>query len=359
MFHKRHPPVGSRPGTLAIDPAAAPPVMTVIAYDAGAVTTQDVDTVEAIRPFLERPGVTWIDVQGLGDEATFRALAQLFDIHPLAMEDLVNAPQRPKVEAYAKHVLLITRTAKIAGDDLSIDREQLSILVGRDYVLTVQERRGDVLEPIRRRVQQGKGPIRQAGAGYLAYAILDTVIDAYYPALETMSEFLEHLEAEVVAAPARRTLRSIYRTKRELLAFRRIVWPHRELLNAILRGDDDFFDPDVRLHFRDVYDHCVQIGDVLETYREMAGGLLESYLSSVSNRTNEVMKVLTIMASVFIPLTFIAGVYGMNFENMPELSARLGYPIVLGVMAALAVGMVYYFARRGWIGLKADDSGDD
>ncbi len=303
--------------------------------------------------------MTWIDVQGLGDEATFRALAELFAIHPLAMEDLVNAPQRPKVESYGDQVLLITRAAALTTEAPVLDRDQISILLARNCVLTVQERPSDALAPVRNRVRQGKGPIRRAGAGYLAYAIVDAVVDGYYPVLEALGEHLEDLEREVVMRPTRASLRAVFRIKRELLAFRRIVWPHRDLVNAIIRGDDGLFSADVRLYFRDVYDHCIQIGDVLETYREMAGGLHDMYLSSISNRTNDVMKLLTIMASVFIPLTFIAGVYGMNFENMPELHTRLGYPIVLGAMTILAVGMVSYFVRKGWIGSSSDEPADE
>jgi magnesium transporter len=226
----------------------------------------------------------------------------------------------------------------------------VSLVLGRRFLLTFQERLGDVLDPVRERIRQGIGPIRRAGPDYLAYAVIDAVIDGYYPILEQFGERLEALEDDVVLSPTPLLLRRIHHVKRELLDIRRAVWPQREAVSAVIRGDHELVGQEVRTYFRDVYDHCIQIMDVVETYRELAGGLMDVYLSSVSNRQNEVMKVLTVMASIFIPLTFLAGIYGMNFEHMPELHKRWAYPILLAVMAGVAGVMLLFFYRKGWLG---------
>jgi magnesium transporter len=349
FFEKRHPPVGARPGTLVVPEGAARPHITVFDYTIDGVVETEIEHVADVTPYLDRDSVTWVNVEGLGDEAMLREIATLFNLHPLLIEDVVNAPQRPKVEPYGDLLLLITRMVTIGDHDAaSVEAEQVSIILGKRYVLTFQERQGNVFDPLRARIHRGLGAIRRSGTDYLAYAILDTVIDAYYPALEQIGEYLETLETEVVESPTNATVGRIYDLKRQLLTIRRAVWPQRDMINRMVHEEEAFSEP-VRVYLRDCYDHCVQAGDIIESYREMAGGLLDVYLSSVSNRTNEVMKVLTIMASIFIPLTFIAGVYGMNFEFMPELHHRLAYPILLTVMVVMAVAMVWYFQRRGWI----------
>jgi magnesium transporter len=348
MFRKRHPPAGARPGTLVINSHAEKPAIRAIQYTPDHVEERDITDVGEIQGLLAGDAVTWIDIQGLGDEKILRSVQEVFHLHPLALEDVVNVPQRPKTEPYDEHMLCITRMIALR-DGLVIDPEQVSVVVGRNYVLTFQERHGDVLDPVRHRLRQGKGLIRRAGASYLAYAILDAVIDGYYPIMEAFGEHLESLEDEIVADPRPETLQRIHRVKRDLLAIRRAIWPQREAINTLVRDDSPYFTDAVRVYLRDCYDHCVQIMDAVETYRELAGGLMDVYLSSVGTRQNEVMKVLTIMASIFIPLTFLAGIYGMNFENMPELHASWGYPMLLATMIVLAVAMVLYFWRRGWI----------
>jgi len=349
MFRKRHPPPGARPGTLVINSQAQKPEIHVMQYTPEGVEEQDISEVGQLRRFLAEEAVVWIDVQGLGDEAILRSVGEVFDMHPLALEDVVNVPQRPKIEAYDRHLLCITRMAQLR-EGPAIESEQVSVVIGRNYVLTFQERYGDVLDPVRRRIRQGKGAIRTAGADYLAYAILDAVIDGYYPVMEAFGEYLESMEDEIVSDPRTAVLQRIHHLKRELLAIRRAIWPQREAINTLVRDDSPYVTDTVRVYLRDCYDHCVQIMDVVETYRELVGGLMDVYLSSVGNRQNEVMKVLTIMASIFIPLTFLAGIYGMNFENMPELHARWGYPMLLATMAVVGVAMVLYFWRKGWIG---------
>jgi magnesium transporter len=298
--------------------------------------------------------VTWIDVQGLGDEAILRRLAQIFEIHPLAMEDVVNVPQRPKAESYDRQQLVITRMMKTA-DDGALDVEQVSLFVGPGYVLSLQERPGDVFDPVRARIRSGKGLIRRSGPDYLAYALIDAILDGYYPALERLGDRIQILEEGVSQAPTRAARLGIHRVRRDLLVLRRAVWPQREAVAALVREESPLIGPTVRQYLRDCLDHAVQILDVIDTYHELAGNLMEMYQSSVGQRSNDVMKLLTIMASIFIPLTFLAGLYGMNFDYLPELHYRWFYHALLGVMVLLAVGMLIYFKRKGWLGEEDGD----
>mgnify|MGYP001332458875 CR=1 FL=1 len=349
MFRKRHPPVGSRPGTLLINGTAQPPRIHVMRYGPAMLDEFDVDGPDRVPQLLATDAVCWIDVQGLGSEETLRKFADLFKIHLLALEDVVYVPQRPKSEVYEDHTFCITRMAMQRPPE-DVETEQVSVFMGRNYVLTFQERYGDVFDPVRNRIRQGGPVFRSAGPGYLAYALLDATIDGYYPVLETLGERLEALEDRVLYNPQPAVLQDVHRIKRELLEIRRYLWPQREAINSLIREENEFISEQVRVYLRDCYDHCVQMMDVVESYRELAGGLVDVYLSSVGNRQNEVMKVLTIMASIFIPLTFLAGIYGMNFEFMPELRMHWAYPTLLGVMVIVAAGMTWFFWRKGWIG---------
>jgi magnesium transporter len=353
IFKKRRPPVGARPGTLVV-PEGAPTRIRVFEYDPeGAVESTPVSLDELVR-LRDGARTAWIDVQGLGDEAMLRRLAEIFSIHPLALEDLVNAPQRPKVEEYDGQLLFIARTARLPSAD-DIELEQVGVVIGAGYVLTFQERRGDVLDLVRTRIREGKGKIRGGGAGYLGYAIIDTIVDGYYPVVEALGERLEHLELRVLDAPIPATLAEINRTKAQLVIMRRGLWPQREAVSRMIKQPTPLLSDDVRLYLRDTDDHGAQLVDVVDSQRELVNGLMNTYLSAVANRTNEVMKVLTIMSSIFIPLTFLAGIYGMNFADMPELHARWGYPVLLGVMTALGIGMLLYFRRQGWLGGSKSD----
>lgn len=284
-----------------------------------------------------------------------RGLGDLFGLHPLALEDAVNVPQRPKSERYDHYYLYITRMTMLRSAADELDTEQVSIFIGRNYVLTLQERYGDVFDPVRERIYAGIGPLRVSGSDYLAYALIDTIIDGYYPVLEKIGDRLEALEERALTSSSKATLRDIYDTKRQLLNVRRAVWPQREAVNALIRDESSLITPAVRIFLRDCYDHTVQLIDVTETFRELCGNLLDLYLSSVSMRTNDVMKLLTIMSTIFIPLTFLAGIYGMNFEVMPELKMRWAYPLLLVVMALTGAGMVYLFWKRGWIGNRSEE----
>lgn len=356
-FRMRHPrrraPIGAAPGTLVADPEALPLSMHVLAYGPDGLTEQQLERPEDIREFLGRWPVVWMNVDGLGDIDTLQRIGELFNLHNLSMEDVVNVYQRPKIETYDEYLFLVSRMAQL--EDGRLDTEQMSMFLGEGFVLTFQERAGDCFEPVRDRLRKGRGRIRSAGPDYLCYALLDSLIDAQFPILESFGERLEDIEDAVLLSPERAAVGEIFNIKRELLQLRRAIWPQREALSQILRFEMSAFTADTRLHLRDCYDHVIQLADMIETYRELASGLMDVYLSAVSNRTNDIMKVLTIFAAIFIPLSFIAGVYGMNFEtdspwNMPELHWRFGYAFALGLMAATALTLLWFFRRKGWLG---------
>ena len=354
LLGRRSAPVGSPPGALAIDDSLPPPRISVMARTAEGVIERETDRIDELRDAVGASQLSWIDVQGLGDRAALDDLAEAFGIHPLALADVVHTSQRPKVETYPDHDLLVVRVLALneAGE---MEVEQLSVVVGASYVITFQERYGNILDPVRRRFRVQLGPREEHGGDFLAYAIVDTVVDGYFPLLEAFADHLEDLEEKVMARPRPAILTEVQKTKRTLIMLRRSVWPLREALNIMLRERSPRFTEAIHPYLRDTYDHCVQVHEVTESYREVASELTNTYMSMVANRTNDVMKVLTIMASVFIPLTFIAGVYGMNFEHMPELHERWGYPAVIGVMISVGLGMLLFFWKRGWLGDGRDD----
>jgi magnesium transporter len=344
---------GAAPGTLIPDPDSPKPVIRAILYGPAEVAEQSIEDPKQIGASLERWPVTWINVEGLGDADVIRGIGETMRLHRLALEDVVNVHQRAKVERYAEHEFIVLRMPQ-PGEQ--VETEQVSMFLGRNFVLTFQEGRpGDVFDPVRERIRKGVGGLRAGGPDHLAYALIDAVVDSYYPMLERYGEDVETLEMEVLAAPLRRTVRRIHEVKRELLTLRRAIWPHRDAINSLLRDQSPLISDDTRLHLRDCYDHTVQIIDLVETYREVASGLMDVYLSSVSNRMNEIMKILTIITTVCVPPTLVAGVYGMNFNpqasrwNMPELNWPLGYPAALLLMLALMIGPLIFFWRRGWL----------
>lgn len=356
----REPAPGSPPGTLTIGEGRASRIF-LIDYSPEACSEKELDSVDQIVPYLmdDRPSVTWIDVRGIADAATFERLGEIFDLHPLALEDVVNVPQRPHTDTYPEQQLVIGRMIQLNEAGLVVP-EQIAILFGKGFVLTVQEEdTRDCLDAVRERIRRDRGSIREHGADYLAYAIIDAVIDGFYPVLERLGERLDDLELE--ATDLRRPIsREIHGVKRELLTVRRAIWPQRDVINALLREESPHVGKETRVYLRDTYDHAVQVMDMVETFREIASGLMDLYLSSVSNRMNEVMKVLTIISTIFLPITFIAGVYGMNFMpeaspyNMPELGWRYGYLFALLLMAVSVIGLLVYYRRRGWLGGKHD-----
>lgn len=346
---------GTVPGTLSIKSDASPPTIVLIDYNEADAIRKQVATPEDCAPYLDTESVSWVEVLGLGSENILQRLGQVFKLHPLILEDVVNVPQRSKVEDYEEQLVIIAQMVMPNESAAGFYSEQVSFILGKHYLLTIQEEpEHDCFEPVRMRIRNKKGIIRSSGADYLAYTLIDAIIDGFFPVLEAYGEQIEDLEEEVVANPTRQTLQKIYQARRELLALRRAIWPQRDAINCLIRDGSELISDDVRVYLRDCYDHAVQVIDMVEIYRELASGLMDVYLSAVSNRMNEVMKLLTVISTIFIPLTFVAGVYGMNFNtevsplNMPELNWYWGYPLSLAAMAAIAAGLVFFFWRRGW-----------
>ena len=327
---------------------AGPTRLKLIRYDKDQLTERADVRVDELPGLLVPGQVVWLEVEGLGDEAVLRAIAQLFAIHPLALADIVNIGQRPKAEAYGEIELVICRQACPRNAN-AYDLEQVSLAFTTTAVISFHENERDVFEPVRERLRRGS-LVRTMGADYLAYALIDVLIDGYYPVVEALGGQLETLEDRVSARPRHADLTEIHRVRRELLALVRMVHQQRDAVSALMRADHPLVSDAVRVYLRDSLDHATQISDVLDTFREIAMGLMEIYHSSVSQRTNEIIKVLTILSSIFIPLTFIVGVYGMNFEHMPELEWKYGYFMTWGLMLGVAGGLLWYFKRNGWIG---------
>ena len=348
MFRKYHPKPGARPGTLLITPDAVETRIRYVKYSSAACESESVDSVDQLPQDLSADEVIWIDLQGFKDEASLQEIAERFEIHPLAMEDVVNVPQRSKAEQYDDQTLIIARLVSIPNDK-ELNLTQLGIIVGTNYVLTFEDKYSDRLDPVRSRIENPSSRLRASGAGYLAYAILDTAVDTVYPVLEHLGEQLESLERDVIEDPRPALLQKVNLIRNRLVNVRRAIWPQRDAVQELLISDHDVINDEIKIFLRDTYDHCVQSAEVVEMYREMASGLLSTYMSSVAHRSNEVMKVLTIMSSIFVPMTFVAGIYGMNFENMPELSYSWSYPLVWGTMIVMAIGMMTFFYKRGWI----------
>lgn len=363
LILSNEPAPGASPGTLVVH-ETEPPKIHMMDYCERRVIERWIGSVEECVEYLtdDLPSVTWVDVQGIGHKPTFERLGEIFKIHPLALEDVVNVPQRPKSDVYRDQHVIIGRMAQIDARGLVVT-EQIAIVFGAGFVLTIQEEANhDVLEPVRERIRKGRGQMRTAGADYLAYAILDAIIDGFYPVLEILGDKLDEIELDALAG-RRRTARYIHDIKRDLLQLRRAIWPQRELANSLMRDESPHIQANTRLYLRDTYDHAVQVMDMVETFREIASGLMDVYLSGVSNRMNEIMKVLTIISTIFLPLTFIAGVYGMNFDtdaspyNMPELKWKYGYPASIAFMALSVCGLFVFYWRKGWL-KRERDTGD-
>jgi magnesium transporter len=354
---KRLKKSGLPPGTLVYvgEQKVEAVKISYLDYDEQNFQEKQVSDIEECFPFKTTSTVTWINIDGLHDVEIIEKLGKQFDLHPLILEDVLHAEQRPKYEDFDKYIFVVLRMLRYNEQIQDIESEQVSFILGTNFVISFQERVGDVFEPVRERLRNAKGRIRKMGSDYLAYTLLDAIVDSYFAILEKFGERIESMEEKLVADPTEKTLQLIHNMKREMISLRKSIWPLREVISGVQRSESSLISETTGLYLRDVYDHTIQVIDTVESFRDMVSGMLDIYLSSISNKMNAVMKVLTIIATIFIPLTFIAGIYGMNFNpekspwNMPELNWYWGYPAVCLVMAVVAVIMLIYFRRKKWL----------
>ena len=351
IIRRRSKKAGLPPGTLVFDGErrVERTRITIFDYDGSRLQEKEAERIEECFPLKDEPTVTWINIDGVHEVENVEKIGGHFGIHPLVQEDIVHIGQRPKMEDFDEYLFIVIKMLFYDDGKEEVTAEQVSLVVGENYVISFQEREGDVFEPVRERLRNGKGRIVKEGADYLAYALLDSIVDSYFAILEKTGDRIEMLEDELITNPGPGTVGIIQRMKREMVFLRKSVWPLREVISGLERDESSIIRESTHVYLRDVYDHTIQVIDTVETLRDMIGGMLDIYLSSVSNRMNEVMKVLTIIATIFIPLTFIAGIYGMNFEHMPELRVPWAYPAVWGVMCAVGILMLIYFRRKRWL----------
>jgi magnesium transporter len=322
--------------------------ITIIDYDENQCAEKEVKDIEECFPYKDTPSISWINIDGVHQVEVIEKLGAHFVLHPLLQEDVVNTHQRPKFDEFDDHLFFVLRMFFFDEEDNELQGEQISLIVGSNFVISFQERQGDVFDHVRERLRNGKGRIRKKGSDYLAYSLIDAIVDSYYNILERLGENIESLHEQLVVEPKREDLQIIQHLKRDMLFFRKSVWPLREVIGGLAKSESTLIKEDVLVYLRDVYDHVIQAIDTIETFRDMLSAMLEIYLSSVSNRMNEVMKVLTIIATIFIPMTFLAGVYGMNFKYMPELEWRYAYLFFWIVVFVVFVAMVAWFKKKRW-----------
>lgn len=349
LVQKRSKKTGLPPGTLVHigERKTEKVTITTFHYTGTGCEEQQSEQPDHLAPPADE-SVVWINVGGVHKVEVVEVLGKQFSLHPLLLEDVANTDQRPKLDDYETYFFLVMKMLSLTNRQ-EIAAEQVSLVLGRNYVLSFQENGTDVFQPVRERLRGGKGRLRQSGADYLLYALVDAIVDQYFAVLELLSEKIEVLQQAVVADPKPETLKDIHALKRQLLFLRRAVWPLRDVMNNLSRLDCPFLQQPTKVFFRDVYDHVVQIVDTIETLREMVSASLDIYLSSVSYRLNAVMRMLTVITTIFMPLSFIASIYGMNFEHMPELKSEWGYPVVLGVMVAVGISMLVVFKNKRWL----------
>jgi len=323
--------------------------ITIIDYDENNYAEREVKDIEECFPYKATPSISWINIDGLHQVDIIEKLGAHFVLHRLLQEDVVNTHQRPKFDEFEDHLFIVLRMFFFNEEENELDGEQISLIVGSNFVISFQERQGDVFDQVRERLRNGKGRIRKKGSDYLAYSLIDAIVDSYYNILEKLGENIESLQEQLVTEPKQEDLQIIQQLKRDMLFFRKSVWPLREVISSLTRSESSLIKKDFFVYVRDVYDHVIQAIDTIETFRDMLAAMLDIYLSSVSNRMNEVMKVLTIIATIFIPMTFLAGIYGMNFKNMPELEWRYAYLFFWIIVVVVLVAMVAWFKRKKWI----------
>ncbi|MFN4895463.1 MAG: magnesium/cobalt transporter CorA [Pseudomonadota bacterium] len=352
-------PAGSSPGTVMYigEERLEPVTISFIRYSAsGAETRRAVPVNEVVPPGKSNQeretqvdGISWYTIDGVHDEQILNSIGEKFGLHGLVLEDIANTKQRPKIEEFDEYIFVAMKMITFDEQAKELVAEHVSLIIGDGYVLSFLENEGDVFEPVRQRIASSKGRIRKMKSDYLAYALMDAIVDNYFAVLEDLGDQIDEVEDEVVEAPTVSTLRTVHHLKRELIFLRRSVWPMREVVNTMLRDESDLVREETRIYLRDLYDHTIHVIDTVETLRDIVAGMLEVYLSSVSNKLNQVMKVLTVMSSIFIPLTFVAGVYGMNFKYMPELEWYYGYPAIMLGMLVVAVALLAMFRRKEWL----------
>ena len=323
--------------------------ITLYDYDDAHTERRIVQSIEECFPYKDMPSVTWINVDGLHDVAMLERLAHDYGLHPLTIEDIVNTQQRPKVEFFDNYIALNLKMYTFDINTYELDIDHVSLVLGKNFVLTFQERQGDLFDAIRARIQYNKGKIKKGGADYLAYSLLDAIVDGYFKVLDRIGDEIEDIEEKLFTNPESSILQDLHDLRQELIFFRKTVWPLRTIMNELDRQETELIEDSTSVYLRDLYDHVVQVIETLETFREMLSGHLEVYLSTISNKTNEIMKFLTIIGTIFIPLTFIAGVYGMNFKHMPELEWRWGYYLIWAIMIGIGVALLAYFRKKNWI----------
>lgn len=320
--------------------------ISIIDYDEKQYHEKVTERIEECFPFKDKSTVTWINIDGIHNTEIIEKMGKHFNLHPLLLEDILNTDQRPKIEDFDDYLFIVLKMLYYQEEE--VNSEQVSLIIGSNFVISFQEKEGDVFNPIRDRIRNGKGRVRKMGADYLAYCLIDAIVDNYFIILEKTGEKIEGMEDELIANPSPETLQTIHNLKRDTIFLRKSVWPLREVISTLERSESALIQQSTGIFLRDVYNHTIQVMDTIESYRDMVSGMLDIYLSSVSNRMNEVMKVLTIIATIFIPLTFLAGIYGMNFKYMPELEWRWGYFGILSIMVVVGILMFIYFKRRKW-----------
>jgi len=349
-FKKRSSKTGLAPGSLVHvgNQYTEKSKITFIRYNETFFEEKEIGTIKDFRIDKDKKEITWLNIDGLHDVEIFEDIGEFFGLHPLVLEDILNTDQRPKTEDYGSYIYLVLKNF-YGQEGKNLFADQVSIVLGKDFVLSFQERESSLLESIREKIRKNKGRIRKEGADYLAHAIVDNVVDNYFVVLENLEDKIEYLEDDLVKKATPSTLEAIHVLKRELILLRKSLWPLREAISSLERSESPLINKTTLVYFKDIYDHTIAIIDTVETFRDMLSGMLDIYLSTVSNRLNEVMKVLTIIATIFMPLTFIAGIYGMNFKYMPELELTWSYPLILALMFTVAMLMVIYFRRKKWI----------
>jgi magnesium transporter len=323
--------------------------ISIVDYNKDILEEQTVESIEQILQCRERDTVTWVNIEGLGNVELIGAIGEQFNIHPLVLEDILNTHQRPKLEEYEDYLYCVLKGISLAENGFAVDYEQISILILNDFVFTFKEKQDEIFEPVKRRLRSSKGHFRSQGADYLAYVVLDTIVDSYFTLQDSLDDIVDSVEENLLTDPTAETLTTIQEVKRELIFIRRSISPLREMLNAILRSESPLIEAKTLIYFRDISDHVLRISESIESSRDMVAGLLDIYITSISNKMNEIMKVLTVFASIFIPLTLIAGIYGMNFEYMPELKWKWAYPVLWAAFIAIPVILLGYFKKKKWL----------